>query len=134
MLRIADAYAPALPNSSRLEMWGGATFDTAMRFLKECPWERLRDLREKVPNICFQMLFRGSNAVGYTNYPDNVVAGFVKHSADAGMDIFRIFDSLNYLPNMRVAMEAVPRHGKPSARPRSATPATSSIRSATSIR
>ncbi|TAE76773.1 MAG: pyruvate carboxylase [Verrucomicrobia bacterium] len=113
MLRIADHYAASLPQLFSLEMWGGATFDTAMRFLKECPWERLRRLREKVPGILFQMLFRGSNAVGYSNYPDNVVAGFVKHSADAGMDIFRIFDSLNYLPNMRVAMEAVREHGKP---------------------
>jgi pyruvate carboxylase len=93
-------------------MWGGATFDTAMRFLSECPWERLRRLREKIPNLCFQMLFRGSNAVGYSNYPDNVVAGFVKHAADSGMDIFRIFDSLNYLPNMQVAMEAARDHGK----------------------
>ena len=113
MLRIADHYAASLPRLFSLEMWGGATFDTAMRFLKECPWERLRRLREKVPGILFQMLFRGSNAVGYSNYPDNVVAGFVKHSADAGMDIFRIFDSLNYLPNLRVAMEAVREHGKP---------------------
>jgi pyruvate carboxylase len=112
MLRIADAYAAGLPDLFSLEMWGGATFDTAMRFLKECPWERLRRLREKIPGILFQMLFRGSNAVGYSNYPDNVVAGFVKHSADAGMDIFRIFDSLNYLPNMQVAMEAVRDHGK----------------------
>ena len=90
-----------------LEMWGGATFDTAMRFLSEDPWERLRQLRAAIPNICFQMLFRGSNAVGYSNYPDNVVAGFVQHAADSGIDIFRIFDSLNYLPNLRVAMEAV---------------------------
>ncbi len=113
MLRIAEAIAHRTPSLFSLEMWGGATFDTAMRFLSECPWERLRRLREKVPNICFQMLFRGSNAVGYSNYPDNVVAGFVKHSADSGMDIFRIFDSLNYLPNMQVAMEAVREHGKP---------------------
>lgn len=90
-----------------LEMWGGATFDSAMRFLSEDPWERLRNLRTAIPNICFQMLFRGSNAVGYSNYPSNVVAGFVKHAAASGMDIFRIFDSLNYLPNLRVAMEAV---------------------------
>jgi pyruvate carboxylase len=90
-----------------LEMWGGATFDSAMRFLSEDPWERLRQLRAAIPNICFQMLFRGSNAVGYSNYPDNVVAGFVKHAAESGMDIFRIFDSLNYLPSLRVAMEAV---------------------------
>ena len=90
-----------------MEMWGGATFDTAMRFLYEDPWDRLRQLRTAIPNICFQMLFRGSNAVGYSNYPTNVVTGFVKHAAAAGMDIFRIFDSLNYLPNLRAAMEAV---------------------------
>lgn len=112
MLRIAEAYSRQTPEMFSLEMWGGATFDTAMRFLNECPWERLRQLREKVPNILFQMLFRGSNAVGYSNYPDNVVAGFIKHAADSGMDIFRIFDSLNYLPNMQVAMEAVREHGK----------------------
>jgi pyruvate carboxylase len=112
MLRVAEAVSHRLPELFSLEMWGGATFDTAMRFLSECPWERLRRLREKIPNICFQMLFRGSNAVGYSNYPDNVVAGFVKHAADSGMDIFRIFDSLNYLPNMKVAMEAVRDHGK----------------------
>ena len=112
MLRVAEAIAHRMPQLFSLEMWGGATFDTAMRFLSECPWERLRRLREKIPNICFQMLFRGSNAVGYSNYPDNVVAGFVKHAADSGMDIFRIFDSLNYLPNMQVAMEATREHGK----------------------
>ncbi|MSU57101.1 MAG: pyruvate carboxylase [Pedosphaera sp.] len=107
MLAIADAVARRTPNLFSLEMWGGATFDTAMRFLHEDPWVRLRELREKIPNICFQMLFRGSNAVGYSNYPDNAVAGFVKHAAASGMDIFRIFDSLNYLPNLKVAMEAV---------------------------
>jgi len=112
MLRVAEAIAHRTPQLFSLENWGGATFDTAMRFLKECPWERLRRLREKAPNLCFQMLFRGSNAVGYSNYPDNVVAGFVKHAADSGMDIFRIFDSLNYLPNMEVAMQAVREHGK----------------------
>ena len=112
MLAAADFYQKNLSNLFSLEMWGGATFDTAMRFLKEDPWERLRQLREKVPGICFQMLFRGSNAVGYSNYPDNVVAGFVRHAADSGMDIFRIFDSLNYLPNMKVAMEATREHGK----------------------
>ena len=90
-----------------LEMWGGATFDTAMRFLSEDPWERLRLLRAAIPNICFQMLFRGSNAVGYSNYPESVVKGFVKHAAASGIDIFRIFDSLNYLPNLRAAMDAV---------------------------
>ena len=112
MLRVAEAVSHRVPQLFSLEMWGGATFDTAMRFLSECPWDRLRRLREKIPNLCFQMLFRGSNAVGYSNYPDNVVAGFVKHAADSGMDIFRIFDSLNYLPNMQVAMEAARDHGK----------------------
>src|SRR5688572_14613681 len=107
MLACADALARRAPNLFSLEMWGGATFDTAMRFLNEDPWERLRQLRARVPNICFQMLFRGANAVGYTNYPDNVVSGFVKHAAASGMDIFRVFDSLNYLPNLRVAMAAV---------------------------
>jgi pyruvate carboxylase len=107
MLAVADAVAHRTPNLFSLEMWGGATFDVTMRFLREDPWERLRQLRAKVPNILFQMLFRGSNAVGYTNYPDNVVKGFVKHAAENGMDIFRIFDSLNYLPNLAPAMEAV---------------------------
>jgi pyruvate carboxylase len=107
MLASAGFIARRAPQLYSLEMWGGATFDTAMRFLNEDPWARLRDLRAKVPNICFQMLLRGANAVGYTNYPDAVVAGFVKHAAASGMDIFRIFDSLNYLPNLRVAMETV---------------------------
>jgi pyruvate carboxylase len=107
MLAVADAIARRTPELFSLEMWGGATFDTALRFLHEDPWLRLRSLREKIPNICFQMLFRGSNAVGYSNYPDNVVAGFVKHAAAQGIDIFRIFDSLNYTPNLQVAMAAV---------------------------
>ncbi len=107
MLATADAVARRIPQLFSLEMWGGATFDTAMRFLHEDPWHRLRLLRERIPNICFQMLFRGSNAVGYSNYPDNVVAGFVKHAAASGMDIFRVFDSLNYTPNLKVAIEAV---------------------------
>ena len=107
MLAVAEAVAHRAPQLFSMEMWGGATFDTAMRFLRECPWERLRQLREKIPNLCFQMLFRGSNAVGYTNYPDNVVRGFIKHAAETGMDIFRIFDSLNYLPNLTEAMAAV---------------------------
>ncbi len=107
MLAVADALARRAPQLFSLEMWGGATFDTALRFLHEDPWERLRALRQKIPNICFQMLFRGSNAVGYSNYPDNAVAGFVKHAAASGIDIFRIFDSLNYLPNLKMAMEAV---------------------------
>jgi len=107
MIACAGHLARRAPELYSLEMWGGATFDTAMRFLNEDPWERLRELRAHVPNICFQMLFRGANAVGYTNYPDAVVAGFVKHAAASGIDIFRIFDSLNYLPNLRVAMDAV---------------------------
>jgi pyruvate carboxylase len=106
MLRVAEAYARLCPQLFSLEMWGGATFDTSMRFLKECPWQRLADLRGKVPNILFQMLLRASNAVGYTNYPDNVVREFVKESAQAGIDLFRIFDSLNWTDNMRVAMDA----------------------------
>ena len=88
-------------------MWGGATFDTSMRFLKEDPWQRLADIRAKVPNILLQMLLRASNAVGYTNYPDNVVQAFVKETADAGLDVFRVFDALNWIPNMKVAMDAV---------------------------
>ncbi|HEY3968331.1 MAG TPA: pyruvate carboxylase [Planctomycetaceae bacterium] len=107
MLQVASAYAHLCPQLFSLEMWGGATFDTSMRFLKECPWDRLAQMREKIPNILFQMLLRASNAVGYTNYPDNVVRAFVKEAADAGIDVFRIFDALNWVPNMRVAMEAV---------------------------
>lgn len=114
-LEIAEAYSRLCPQLFSLEMWGGATFDTSMRFLKECPWQRLADMREKIPNILFQMLLRASNAVGYTNYPDNVVREFVHESAECGMDIFRIFDSLNCIPNMKVAMDAVlsamPSHG-----------------------
>ncbi|MEX0716799.1 MAG: pyruvate carboxylase [Planctomycetaceae bacterium] len=107
LLRIADAYARLLPDLFSLEMWGGATFDTTMRFLKESPWKRLTQLRERIPNILFQMLLRASNAVGYTNYPDNVVQAFVKEAAEAGIDVFRVFDALNWVPNMRVAMDAV---------------------------
>src|SRR5256885_4409182 len=92
-------------------MWGGATFDGSLLFLLEDPWVRLRRLRERIPNICFQMLLRASNAVGYTAYPDNVVREFVVRAAAEGIDIFRIFDSLNWLPNMRVAMEAVKKTG-----------------------
>ncbi|MFN0199457.1 MAG: pyruvate carboxylase, partial [Planctomycetaceae bacterium] len=111
LVKIAEAYARMCPELFSIEMWGGATFDTAMRFLKESPWQRLADLREKIPNILFQMLLRSSNAVGYTNYPDNVVKAFVKEAADAGMDIFRIFDALNWVPNMKVAMDAVIKSG-----------------------
>ena len=107
MLQVADVVQARTPDLFSLEMWGGATFDTAMRFLREDPWLRLEELREHIPGICFQMLFRGSNAVGYSNYPDNVVAGFVRHAAARGIDIFRIFDSLNYTPNMKAAMDAV---------------------------
>ncbi len=111
MLRIAPAYAAIAPELFSIEMWGGATFDTSMRFLKECPWQRLADLRTAIPNILFQMLLRASNAVGYTNYPDNVVKLFVREAAAAGMDIFRVFDALNWVPNMRVAMDAVIESG-----------------------
>ncbi len=111
MLQIAEAYARLVPKMFSIEMWGGATFDTAMRFLKECPWQRLADLRTRIPNILFQMLLRASNAVGYTNYPDNVVTAFVHESAQAGIDLFRIFDSLNWAANMRVAMDAVLKIG-----------------------
>ncbi len=107
MLAVADALARRVPNLFSLEMWGGATFDTAMRFLHEDPWQRLHELRARIPNILFQMLLRGSNAVGYSFYPDNVVKAFVRRSAEAGIDLFRIFDSLNYVPNMRPAMDAV---------------------------
>src|SRR3954466_13783587 len=107
MLAVADAVSRRTPELFSLEMWGGATFDTSMRFLNEDPWQRLRLLRERVPNILFQMLLRGANAVGYTSYPPNVVTGFVRQAAEAGMDIFRVFDSLNDLSNMKAAMEAV---------------------------
>jgi pyruvate carboxylase len=107
MMQIANTVSHKLHNLYSLEMWGGATFDVAMRFLLEDPWMRLRRLREAIPNICFQMLFRASNAVGYTAYPDNVVREFVLEAAYQGIDIFRIFDSLNWLPNMKVAMETV---------------------------
>src|SRR5262249_33683743 len=107
MLPIAPVYALRHAGLFSLEMWGGATFDTALRFLKESPWERLAELRERVPNLLFQMLLRGANAVGYTNYPDNVVRAFVKESAQAGIDLFRVFDALNWLPNLRLGIEAV---------------------------
>ncbi|MXN64941.1 pyruvate carboxylase [Stappia sp. GBMRC 2046] len=105
--RIADAYASALPQLFSLECWGGATFDVAMRFLTEDPWERLRLIREKVPNVLLQMLLRGANGVGYTNYPDNVVKFFVAQAAQNGVDLFRVFDCLNWVENMRVSMDAV---------------------------
>ncbi len=111
MLQIAPVYASRHAGLFSLEMWGGATFDVSMRFLKESPWDRLASLRERVPNILFQMLLRAANAVGYTNYPDNVVRAFVKESAQAGIDLFRIFDALNWLPNMRPAIDAVREAG-----------------------
>ncbi len=107
LVQVADAYARRGSELFSLEMWGGATFDVAMRFLKEDPWRRLTDLRERIPNILFQMLLRASNAVGYTNYPDNLVRAFVEEAAAGGIDLFRVFDALNWTENMRVAMEAV---------------------------
>lgn len=107
MLNITEAYSKNHSDFFSLEMWGGATFDVSMRFLKECPWERLRSMRKLAPNILFQMLLRASNGVGYTNYPDNVVKAFIKQAAESGMDIFRVFDSLNWVTNMKVAMDAV---------------------------
>jgi pyruvate carboxylase len=107
MLAIAPYYARMAPQLFSMECWGGATFDVAMRFLKEDPWERLTRLREAVPNVLFQMLLRASNAVGYTNYSDNVVRYFVQQATKEGVDVFRVFDSLNWVDNMRVAMDAV---------------------------
>ena len=106
LLAAASAVAQRLPSLFSVEMWGGATFDTAMRFLHEDPWQRLRDLRQRISNICFQMLLRGANAVGYTSYPDNVIVEFVRESHAQGIDIFRIFDSLNSIENMRVSIDA----------------------------
>jgi pyruvate carboxylase len=107
LLATAPAIAERLPNLFSLEMWGGATFDTALRFLHEDPWQRLRQLRGAVPNICFQMLLRGANAVGYASYPDNVIREFVREAFAEGIDIFRVFDSLNSIENMRVSLDAV---------------------------
>ncbi|MCX5514319.1 pyruvate carboxylase [Kaistia algarum] len=109
---IADAYARALPGLFSLECWGGATFDVAMRFLTEDPWERLAMIRERAPNILLQMLLRGANGVGYTNYADNVVQFFVRQAAAGGVDLFRVFDCLNWTENMRVSMDAVREEGK----------------------
>ncbi|MBT3916076.1 MAG: pyruvate carboxylase [Rhodospirillaceae bacterium] len=107
LIDIAPTYAHLLPDMFSMECWGGATFDVAMRFLNECPWERLADLREAMPNLLTQMLLRSANGVGYANYPDNVVRFFVKECAAGGMDLFRVFDALNWVENMRVAIEAV---------------------------
>ncbi len=111
LLATASAIAHRLANLFSLEMWGGATFDTAMRFLHEDPWHRLRELRVRIPNICFQMLLRGANAVGYASYPDNVIIEFVREAHAQGIDIFRIFDSLNSIENMRVSIDAALEFG-----------------------
>ena len=112
MVKGADGVADILRDCFSLEMWGGATFDVAYRFLHESPWERLRLLREKIPNIPFQMLLRGSNLVGYANYPDNLVRSFIKEAAERGIDVFRVFDSLNWIPSMEVAMDEVLNQNK----------------------
>ncbi|MCA9691947.1 MAG: pyruvate carboxylase, partial [Myxococcales bacterium] len=108
---IAPLTAHALASAYSLEMWGGATFDVALRFLRECPWDRLDRLRALTPNIPFQMLLRGANAVGYTNYPDNVVKAFVKAAREHGVDVFRIFDCLNYVENLALGIDAVGEAG-----------------------
>ncbi|NNK77517.1 MAG: pyruvate carboxylase subunit B, partial [Litoreibacter sp.] len=107
MIRVAPTYAADMSGLFSMECWGGATFDVAYRFLQECPWQRLRDLRAAMPNLLTQMLVRGSNGVGYTNYPDNVVQEFIRQSAETGVDLFRVFDPLNWVENMRVSMDAV---------------------------
>ncbi|HEX6971746.1 MAG TPA: pyruvate carboxylase, partial [Limnochordia bacterium] len=112
LVRIAEPTAKLAPQLFSIEMWGGATFDAALRFNKEDPWLRLEALRRRIPNILFQMLLRGANAVGYANYPDNVVRAFVAEAAAAGIDLFRIFDSLNWIEGMRVALEAALETGK----------------------
>jgi pyruvate carboxylase len=112
IIRVASQTAHLLPNLFSEEAWGGATFDTSYRFLREDPWERLHKIRAKMPNVLLQMLLRGSNAVGYKNYPDNLIKAFVKEAAKHGVDVFRVFDSLNWLEGMRVALDAVIESGK----------------------
>jgi pyruvate carboxylase len=112
ILQIAKATAYFGRDIFSFEMWGGATFDVCLRFLKECPWERLSRLRELMPHAMLQMLIRGANAVGYANYPDNVVREFIKEAAASGIDIFRIFDCFNWIPNMKVAIETALDTGK----------------------
>jgi len=107
MLAVAEGFAKAHPQTFSLEMWGGATFDVSLRFLRECPWQRLQDLRQAVPNILLQMLFRGSNAVGYKAYPDNVIETFIEKSWENGIDVFRIFDSLNWIEGMKRSIQIV---------------------------
>ena len=111
LVKIAPATSHLGSGLFSLEMWGGASFDVSMRFLREDPWERLDRLREKIRNILFQMLLRASNAVGYCNYPDNVVREFVAKAAAGGIDVFRVFDSLNWTKGMQVAMDAVRKSG-----------------------
>ncbi|MBM1219509.1 pyruvate carboxylase [Ponticoccus sp. SC2-23] len=112
MITVAPTYAAKMGDLFSVECWGGATFDVAYRFLQECPWQRLREIRAAMPNVLTQMLLRASNGVGYTNYPDNVVQFFVAQAAESGVDVFRVFDSLNWVENMRVAMDAVVESGK----------------------
>ena len=112
MISIAEATAYYGKDLFSLEMWGGATFDTAYRFLKESPWQRLEELRKRIPNVMFQMLIRGANGVGYKNYPDNVIRKFVKEAADSGIDVFRIFDSLNWLKGIEVSLDEVLKNNK----------------------
>jgi len=107
LLAVAEGFAKAHSQLFSLEMWGGATFDVAMRFLRECPWSRLQQLREAIPNILFQMLFRGSNAVGYKAYPDNLIEKFIEESWNNGIDVFRIFDSLNWIEGMKRSIQVV---------------------------
>merc|ERR1719334_65296 len=111
LVKIAPYVAHNFSNLYSVENWGGATFDVAMRFLHECPWERLEAMRREIPNIPFQTLLRGANAVGYTSYPDNVIYKFCELAVETGMDVFRVFDSLNYLPNLQVGMDAVGKAG-----------------------
>lgn len=112
LYQIADETSHLLHNFFSLEMWGGATFDVSYRFLSEDPWARLEKLRKQIPNVLFQMLFRGSNAVGYSNYPNNVIREFIKESAQSGIDVFRIFDSLNWVKAMEVAIDETRTQGK----------------------
>lgn len=112
MIKIAKATSVLAQDLFSLEMWGGATFDVAYRFLKESPWDRLEELRRRIPNILFQMLLRGANGVGYKNYPDNVIRAFIRESAASGIDVFRIFDSLNWLKGMEIAVDEVLKSGK----------------------
>jgi len=107
MLRVAEGFARTNPQIFSMEVWGGATFDVSLRFLHECPWQRLRQLRAAMPNLLLQMLLRGSNGVGYSAYPDNLIVSFVEKAAEEGIDIFRIFDSMNWLPNMELSIKSV---------------------------